>query len=125
MGVSSINHVNIRTLDIPATARFYSDILGLRYDGPQEVDGFARNWLYDPSGTPIIHLRAMAPQGDTTGALDHIALSCDDIDGIVARLDAQGIGFARRDNVSDGIIQMFVKDPNGIQLELNFPLGGD
>lgn len=122
MSVLGVNHINIRTLDIAGTARFYTEILGLRYDGPREVDGFERNWLFDETGAPIIHLRALAPSSEATGALDHIALTCRDLVPALERMRLAGIGFATRDNPSDGIVQVFLKDPNGIALELNFPL---
>jgi catechol 2,3-dioxygenase-like lactoylglutathione lyase family enzyme len=124
MSVSGISHVNIRTLDIAATVRFYTYLLGFRYDGQQQVDGFARNWLYDQTGQPIIHLRELAPTSESTGAVDHVALTCTDMTGVVDRLKAEGIRFAARDNPTDGIVQVFLTDPNGIALELNFPLTG-
>ena len=122
MATLGLNHVNIRTLDIVATVRFYTHILGFRYDGPKQVGGFARNWLYDQAGRPVIHLREMAPGADSTGAIDHIALTCDDMPAVLDRLEAEDVRFAARDNPTDGIVQVFVTDPNGVTLELNFPL---
>jgi catechol 2,3-dioxygenase-like lactoylglutathione lyase family enzyme len=122
MSVSGINHVNIRTLDIAGTVRFYADILGLRYDGPQQVDGFERNWLYDQAGRPIIHLRELAPTSESTGAVDHVALSCEDMAAVLERMTLREVKFARRDNPADGVTQVFLHDPNGVALELNFPL---
>lgn len=122
MSVSGLNHVNIRTLEIAATVRFYTRVLGLRYDGPQKVDGFERNWLYDQAGAPIIHLREMAPSSESTGAVDHIALSCGDMTAVLERMKLEAIKFARRDNPTDGVTQVFLTDPNGVALELNFPL---
>lgn len=122
MSVSGVNHINIRTLDIAGTARFYTQILGFRYDGPQQVDGFARNWLYDNMGCPIIHLRELAPNSELTGAVDHIALTCGDMVSVLERMRKAGIDFAARNNPTDGIVQVFLTDPNGVALELNFPL---
>lgn len=122
MTVLGINHVNLRTLDLPATVRFYTHLLGLRYDGPSAVDGFERHWLYDGAGHPIIHLRELAPAGAETGAFDHVAFTCNDMAGTIARLEAGAIRFAARENKTDGIVQLFVTDPNGIAIELNFAL---
>jgi catechol 2,3-dioxygenase-like lactoylglutathione lyase family enzyme len=124
MSVSGIAHINIRTLDIAATVRLYTQLLGFRYDGQQQVEGFARNWLYDQTGKAIIHLRELAPTSDSTGAVDHVALACTDMTGVVNRLKAEGIRFAARDNPTDDIVQVFLTDPNGVALELNFPLAG-
>jgi hypothetical protein len=62
------------------------------------------------------------PGGDSTGPIDHIALTCDDMPAMLERLKAEDIRFAARDNPTDGIVQVFVTDPNGVTLELNFPL---
>jgi catechol 2,3-dioxygenase-like lactoylglutathione lyase family enzyme len=122
MSVTGVNHVNIRTLNIAETVGFYTEVLGLRYDGPKMVGGFTRNWLRDQGGQPIIHLRELAPPSMSTGAIDHIALSCVDMHGVLGRLKAKGIQFASRDNPIDGIVQVVFTDPNGITIELNFPL---
>jgi catechol 2,3-dioxygenase-like lactoylglutathione lyase family enzyme len=121
VAISGINHVNIRTLDIARTVQFYTRALGFRYGGPEVVDGFTRHWLYDQTGRPIIHLRELAPSSESTGAIDHVAFSCDDIAGVLDRMTAEAVRFARRDNPADGLVQIFLTDPNGIALELNFP----
>ncbi len=120
MSVRGLNHVNIRTTDIAATVRFYTDILGLRYDGAEEVNGFPRNWLLDQRNKPIIHLRELAPEGNTRGPVDHVAIDCDDMASVILRLEQAQIEFAMINTLVDGVTQVFIKDPNGVTLELNF-----
>ena len=40
------------------------------------------------------------------------------------RLEARGYPFEQRVVPRDGIIQLFVLDPEGVKLELNFPAAG-
>jgi hypothetical protein len=50
----------------------------------------------------------------------HVALSCSDFEGTKARLAAKSIAFSESDLSRFGLRQLFVTEPNGILLELNF-----
>jgi catechol 2,3-dioxygenase-like lactoylglutathione lyase family enzyme len=119
MPVNGINHVNIRTTDVAASARFYVELLDFKFrEGPQ-VMGQQPNWLYDNSGRPIIHLRVMAPDSESTGPIDHVALDCEGLSSMLDRLKARDIQFTVA-NVRPGLTLVFIKDPHGVALELNF-----
>ena len=58
--------------------------------------------------------------GEVTGSLDHIAFRGTDAAATISRLKARGIAF-REAVLSDiGLHQVFVRDPNGIMVEMNF-----
>lgn len=118
--ITGIDHVNIRTLDISGTVHFYTNLIGLRYDGPSQSNGFARHWLRDGRGRAIIHLRELASDMAGTGAVDYVALSSTAMMAVIARLEQAGADYARFDITADGIVQIFVTDPNGVTLELTF-----
>jgi len=119
MPVTGINHVNIRTTDLAASARFYTEVLDFKFrEGPQ-VSGQQPNWLYDKGGRPIIHLRILAPDSDSTGPIDHVALDCEGLPSVIERLKARGVEFKVAEPRPDLTI-VFVKDPHGLMLELNF-----
>jgi catechol 2,3-dioxygenase-like lactoylglutathione lyase family enzyme len=120
MTVLGLNHVNIRTTDLAATLRFYTGILGFKHYDGKEMNGFPRNWLLDSRNEPIIHLRELSPDAPSCGPIDHVALNCDDMAEVLARLEREKIPFAKIDTVLNGITQVFLKDPNGVPLELNF-----
>ena len=57
--------------------------------------------------------------------IDHFALRCEGPpDDYAARLDAADLGYERADVPAIGLHLMFVRDPNGIMIELGFPLAG-
>ncbi len=56
----------------------------------------------------------------TPGSLDHVAFRGHDAGAAIARLRAHGIAF-RENLIRDiGLHQVFVRDPNGIVVEMNF-----
>ena len=58
-----------------------------------------------------------------TGNFDHIAFLASDIDGMRARLDKKGVPYRHQNVPGRPVEQIFVTDPNGIRVELNFPVG--
>lgn len=61
-----------------------------------------------------------APRGGHTGELDHIGLEADDLEAARARLSEAGIEYRETFVPRDGAVQIFVVDPDGVKLELNF-----
>jgi catechol 2,3-dioxygenase-like lactoylglutathione lyase family enzyme len=133
MGVQSLNHVLVLTDDIDATRDFYRDVLGLDV-GERPPLPFPGHWLY-ADGVPCLHVadRAVyaahagtlgsrvsaAPDG--AGPIDHLAFSATGYDEIVARLDARGVPAIRNTIAEIGLRQLFIRDPNGVQVEINVP----
>jgi len=147
MEIKRIDHYSIRTLDVEASRRFYTEVIGLTV-GPRPPFDFPGLWLY--SGRPpidlehsggnygVVHVMGVdpeAPEGlvDTlgyvdpetlqggTGALDHVALSVTGRDSVVERCRLHNVRYFERTVPTLSLHQMFLKDPNGILIELNFP----
>src|SRR6185503_2222904 len=76
MRVSGIDHVNISTQDVEASARFYADVLDLdpRIAAGGRMTPEQGRWLFDHEGQAIIHLRKFEADGSSTGPIDHVAL---------------------------------------------------
>ena len=55
-----------------------------------------------------------------SGALDHVAFFATDLAGMLDRLSKMGIEARRRDVPGLGLHQLFLDDPNGIVVELNY-----
>ena len=55
-----------------------------------------------------------------TGTIDHIAFACQDFDGFKLKLEGLGIPYAEAGVASAAVRQLFLRDPNGIVVELNF-----
>jgi len=120
MPVTGLNHVNIRTTDIAKSAGFYVEVFDFEYRQGPGVAGNQSNWLFDRQGRPIIHLRLRAPESSSTGPIDHVALNCEGKAEILRRLEARKIEFKVFENAGSGLTQVFLRDPHGIPLELNF-----
>ena len=135
MKVNALDHVNIITADLPATVRFYAELLDLEVlDGPPPLPPQQVQWVYDEAGRPIVHVNALgffqvlerdARPGKHTGAVHHVALNCSGYAEMIERLSSRKLPFHRNDIASIGLRQLFVEDPNGVLLELNFYEGPD
>lgn len=120
MALISLDHINLVTSDLEGTIRFYRDLLGLEL-GPRPSFAFPGAWLY-LSGRPVVHLvlREDAVASAATGAIDHVAFSCEDFEGLRTRLEAAGITHEVREVPGGRLRQIFLRDPNGVKVELNF-----
>jgi catechol 2,3-dioxygenase-like lactoylglutathione lyase family enzyme len=136
----SLNHFSIRSLDLPACERFYCDLLGLKL-GPRPAFPFPGLWLYagDTSvwANAAVHIIGMDPNdpaglkqylGDKdpaelkgTGTVDHIAFFATGLVEQLQRLRQHGVAIRERTVPGLGLHQVFVDDPNGVVIELNFP----
>ena len=58
---------------------------------------------------------------DLTGRLDHIAFAATDVDAVRKRLQANNISFREQIVPRTGDTQIFLYDPDGVGVELNFP----
>jgi len=122
MPAITLDHVNIRTARMAETIGFYADLLGLRAGPTPMSDDITRGaWLHDPDGRPVIHLSELKAAGDDgSGAIDHVAFACTAFAETRERLLAHGLPFRENDIGSIGLKQLFVADPNGITIEMNF-----
>jgi catechol 2,3-dioxygenase-like lactoylglutathione lyase family enzyme len=120
MPVLGFDHVNIRTTDVARSAKFYVDVFDFEYRQGEAVMGQPSNWLFDPAGRAIIHLRVLEADSQSTGPIDHIALACDGMAEILERLGARGVEYSVFENPIQPITQVFLKDPHGVPLELSF-----
>ncbi|MDB5690539.1 MAG: glyoxalase/bleomycin resistance protein/dioxygenase superfamily protein [Sphingomonas bacterium] len=127
-----LDHVNLQTTRLAETVAFYRDVIGLEVRDPPGLDPKLVQWMHDESGHGILHLSTVgsllgeAPadlQGGGTGAVHHVALDCTGHDAMIATLEANRLPY-RLNHV--GVIdlkQIFVSDPNGVLLELNYRAG--
>ncbi|MCD8486530.1 MAG: VOC family protein [Desertifilum sp.] len=128
MLITGLFHIAIKTNDLEATVRFYTEILGLR-TVPRPDFGFPGAWLActTPVGEAIFHLYAggpalgsegIAPQG--TAAIDHISLTASGFHGFREKFARHGLEWREFLVPGTTLWQLFVYDPNGVQLELTF-----
>lgn len=134
MAITRLDHYSIRTTDLAATERFYTDVLGLEV-GPRPTFPFPGVWLYQ-SGVAVVHVVGIDPNdssglkdylGDKaadatgTGTIDHVAFIGNDVEAMRAKFRAAGVTFRDRTVPALKLEQVFLEDPNGVTIELNFP----
>ena len=121
MIVTGLDHCTIRadadTVD--ACVAFYTSVLNLRigFRPPFEIPGF---WLY-AGDQPLIHLLIEGEdECSNQSCLDHIALSCVNLPVTIKRLDDLKIAYRSSYLAEVDQYLLFLRDPAGIMLELNF-----
>lgn len=127
MRPDGLDHVTLRCRpeDLPAALAFYRDLLGLE-EGPRPDFDFPGAWLH-AGGRAVVHLvgraGAAAPAGPSPGAsFEHIALRYRGLPGLRAALAARGIPFTEAPLPGMPVHQIFVTDPFGLRVELNFDM---
>jgi catechol 2,3-dioxygenase-like lactoylglutathione lyase family enzyme len=127
--VAALDHFNVITADLEGSVRFYCELLELEpRDAPPPLTHENARWMYDEAGRAILHLNSLdCPRHydrdvrpGPTGALHHVALRCSGYDVILARLASRGLEHRLNEVTAIGLRQIFVLDPNGVLLELNF-----
>lgn len=123
MTILSLNHYTVRTMALEPMRHFYEEVVGL-VSGDRPPFDFPGYWLYGGDGTAVLHLIGVAekPGGaNGSGAIDHIAFLCRDADAVRTKLRSMNVPFQERVVPMVGMLQLFLLDPEGIKLELNFP----
>ncbi len=124
MPILDLNHYSIAMAPdaLAATVRFYEDVIGLT-DGPRPPFAFPGHWLYAGEGAVVHLLGNAAPGAGTsgTGDLDHIAFRATGLKEMRAKLARLGVAHWEREVLGARLQQLFVRDPHGILIELNYP----
>jgi catechol 2,3-dioxygenase-like lactoylglutathione lyase family enzyme len=75
-------------------------------------------------GKPVVHLvdisKTDEPQKPDSGVVHHVAFASRDFAGMKRRLQSKGMPFESRQVPGGDLWQIFVDDPNGVMIELNY-----
>jgi catechol 2,3-dioxygenase-like lactoylglutathione lyase family enzyme len=132
MAVLRMEHFLVISEDIDTTRDFYADVLGMKVGFRPDL-GFPGYWLY-LGDVPCLHIAEwetyavwtaqvgipMSTKAQSTGPLDHIAFNAAGYDEMVERLGDRGLSYSSNLLDEIGLRQIFIEDPNGVTLELNF-----
>lgn len=133
MALQQLEHFLIQTGDLDASRDWYESVLGLK-PGPAPEFHFRVCWLYlgdtavlhlaeggenvDPKRIAYLGQQSSAIQG--SGVIDHVAFHANDAASMLAHFDTLGLEYVTREISDDGSLQVFLFDPNGVKVELNF-----
>jgi catechol 2,3-dioxygenase-like lactoylglutathione lyase family enzyme len=120
MTLRSLDHVTVQCADLARSRRFYTEALGMT-DGWRPNFSFPGAWLY-VGERPVVHLLGGREENGpiSTGSFDHFALEAEDYEVMAARFESLGLTFDRADVPGAPVRQLFVLDPDGVKVELNF-----
>jgi catechol 2,3-dioxygenase-like lactoylglutathione lyase family enzyme len=118
-----LNHVSVVAKDMAESVRFYTEVLGLEVI-PSPTFAFAVTWL--AAGDLQVHLFERDGPGSQPPAFHHFGLEMEDFMAVYERVKALDIEepetfFSAVYELPDGSIQMYVRDPAGNLVELDFP----
>jgi catechol 2,3-dioxygenase-like lactoylglutathione lyase family enzyme len=133
MPIHHLEHFLLQCADIEATAAWYVRVLGLR-DGEHPDFKIPVKWLY-AGDVDVIHItegganvsenrmkylgqQSTALEG--TGVIDHVAFRTTGLKDMMARLKREQVKFTTRRADDQALFQIFLFDPNGVKIELNF-----
>ena len=133
MPLSHIEHFLLQTADMEKTREWYVKVLGMRV-GPSPDFKFPVFWLY-LGDKDVVHVteggakvsenrkRYVGQESQATsgsGAVDHIAFRATGLRQMIAHLEGLDVDFKQRQVDDQGLYQLFMFDPNGVKIELNY-----
>jgi catechol-2,3-dioxygenase len=123
VAIKSFNHYNLRAQRplLDSLRDFYVDVVGLAPGFRPAFQSFGY-WLY-AGDQDLLHLTE-APQEEyrpieACGTFDHVAFTCTDAESFRRRLTSLRVDFTSEESPT-GQLQLFLKDPAGNGVELNF-----
>ena len=134
-----LNHFSIRTASLENCRDFYERVLGLTV-GPRPPFPFPGVWMYRGDhadyANAVVHVIGVDPaapagltqylgekdqtQSHGTGVVDHIAFSADGLSAMLEHLRSIGVAARERLVPGMGLYQLFLEDPDGVVIELNY-----
>ena len=143
--IRKLDHVNIVTKNIAETIRFYTEVLGMKKAPlPGGMISEKNAFICDDNGDAVLHVQGVDPADpqptlesirrrlgtlrpsielrdlEGSASIEHVAFACNDYDALKDRLGKQGLEMRFNEVPQMALRQIFVNDPNGITLELNF-----
>ena len=135
MPINRLDHYSIRTTKLDETRRFYVDIMGFE-EGPRPPFKFPGAWLYT-DGVAVVHVVGIDQDDKSglleylgekeaedvagTGTIDHVAFVATGLSDMHDCLKAHGVAYRERTVPNLNLHQIFLEDPNGVTIELNYP----
>lgn len=132
MPLTELNHYFVRANDLECSKNFYVGVLGFEVM-PRPDFPFPGYWLgingkiqvhMGLAGVPNQEMYYLGtPKNAATensGVVDHIAFLASEPEEFVKRFKQLGLAYRPRSLPESALFQLFVKDPNGLTIELNF-----
>jgi catechol-2,3-dioxygenase len=122
--IQGFAHYNLRAPRelLDSLREFYCDVVGLTVGERPPFRSFGY-WLY-AGGKDVLHLSECSPgehrSANVAGTFDHAAFVCTGRAQVEAHLEKCGVPYEMARVPQTGQVQLFVTDPAGSGVELNF-----
>ena len=133
MLITHLFHIAIKTPNLEATRRFYTELLGMEL-APRPEMAFPGLWIKAPTlgGDAILHFYGGWAARDRSGgvpvgtsAIDHVAIAAIGYYELRDRLKAAGLSYRENKVPEVPVWQIFVHDPSAVLLEISFNLDAE
>jgi YD repeat-containing protein len=120
VGARGLTHVSVHAYDLEESARFYRELFGME-EIPAPDFPFPVRWLR--VGDLQLHL---FQSEDPAPRTHHFGIDVDDFEAAYRKVGELGVGegsgyFSRVYQLPDGAVQLYVRDPAGNLVEINWP----
>jgi len=117
----SVNHVSVHATDLEQSTRFYVELFGMT-PIPTPNFGFPVRWL--SAGAQQLHL--FVRDGAIAPPYHHLGLNVEDFEAVYRRIHAGSLAdgeafHARLYELPGGAVQMYIRDPAGNLVEIDWP----
>lgn len=120
MSLLALDHVNIRTENLDAMVKWYTEVLGLT-PGKRPSFGVGGAWLYVGENAVVHLVEQKLPPKSVDPRIEHFALRATGLLHFLERLDAHGVHYTV-DAVPDfPVVQVNLADCDGNHIHVDFP----
>ena len=119
--LDSLDHITVITKDLTKTKNFYVNILGMNIDYSRPPFKFDGIWL-SLNNRAVVHVvvkKEHIIDENLLPTLDHVAFRAKDMKNIKLNLKKNSISYEEKVTPDNKISQIFLKDPNGIKIEIS------
>jgi catechol 2,3-dioxygenase-like lactoylglutathione lyase family enzyme len=113
---ASLDHIHIFATDLAVTVAFFRQMLDASLVWDEEAAGARTVRLR--LGHAFVHVYEQAPPAPRGGAMHHIGIETDDLDGLVARMQAHGHVFRNAIREQPKFRYVMTAGPDDLLIEL-------
>lgn len=117
--IKQLAHICIHTNDLEKTEEFYCNFLGLQKNFNFDKNGKLFGCYINLGNNTFLEFFHDPEVKNQLSAIRHICLQVENIEAAIFQLNENGIETSEKLLGCDNTFQCWVKDPNGIQIELH------
>jgi lactoylglutathione lyase len=118
--IMKLNHILVLTVDLAAMEHFWTQLIGLQ-KGERPPFPFKGLWLYSED-KPLVHIAEQHPAAFGNGSIAHVAFEGADYKALLTRLNQYHHPYTEKEVPLSGDRQVFIAGPDGLTVEMMFPL---